>query len=751
MLASTSGYITFSASATEAERVEVMAPLLNAMLAEFDSGKAKQGVEAFNDEVMGRLDAAGLLEKGKICQVERVGVHVDNREKSMLVPIDVQDLLARMASDGWNWSRWNALACNIPVGAVGDAWRAKNVELAEGSDGLLAPCNPDLLELLTGRGSHGTAALRCAKMGAKAIHSELAGADGRISASKICESQPSFKQPLERGCPYDVLPAALVLAVPRLMEIMSRVGNAGNNVFREQTAIQHCNRIHALATAQSKAGELDWDAIARQACIGMGQPFLPDARLLCEFVKAWSGGENASILKDIEEYERTLTVKRKIYPCDMLELSKIDLFDAHRYVPAMLKAMLNAPTANSTGHATLFSNADYASLHHGGRSRPFAIDANKMMAAAEEFLMAYSIMPATVVRKLLCDLQVRLVMHVHQKKAETRRSFTSVLDIANAMYDEAKVGDHRLPVWTKLKDFEAKPKGSAAVSGLREIRKDGLIPDSELEARGFKVGAAVVNASLEKYTIARFNENLKSVIVTKDDDDAESREVDRIELLGQWILHVVKEVVMCNDHPSPATHTDLLIDICKGAIKAALLNEFSKSCEGHCSLQVSPQQKVFATKDFKVGGFKLVGLTNAVSVVSKNAGGVLMGTCFEKGDLAFNAYAKSSLSIPTAAKPSGYARSIAEPFVAKYWSCTETFELEKINCEHGHLCIQLKMGAETRPINIPIITNTKPIKAGDEITVSKQSVAADQEVEPPKKQAKTGAKGAGKGKRKAKK
>jgi hypothetical protein len=34
----------------------------------------------------------------------------------------------------------------------------------------------------------------------------------------------------------------------------------------------------------------------------------------------------------------------------MHELSKIDLFDAHKYVPAMVKAMLNAPTANSTGH-----------------------------------------------------------------------------------------------------------------------------------------------------------------------------------------------------------------------------------------------------------------------------------------------------------------------------------------------------------------------------------------------------------------
>jgi hypothetical protein len=745
---SSNSHITFGAATPESERVTVMAPILNKILEDFDSGKSKQGVEAFDNEIMQRLDASGLLEKGKICQVERVGVHPDNREKSMLVPIDVQDLLARLATDGFNWSRWNAFACRIPTGALGDAWKEKNMALVRDSEGFLAPYNPDTLELLTGRGSHGTAALRGAKLGAKAIHAGLAGADGNISASKLCESQPSFTSPLSRGCPYDVVPAALVVAVPRLMEILSRTGNAGNNVFREQTVIQHCNRIHAIAV--TKTGPLDWQAIARQACIGMGGEFLKDAELLCEFVKAWSGGATASILKGIEEYERTLAVKRKIYPCDMHELSKIDLFDAHKYVPAMVKTMLNAPSANSTGHGTLFTSADYASLQHGGRSRPFAIEANKMMIAAETFLLAYATMPQSTLRKLLSDLEVRLVMHVHQKRCDTRRSFASVLEIANHMYDAAKAHDVRLPVWTKLRDFEVKPKAAAASSSLREIRPDGLIPDSELEARGYTVNEVVLNQELEKHTIMEFTGDLKSVVVTKQGSDA-TFEISRIELLNKWVVHVAKESLFCTEHPDPTTHPDLLIDISKGAIKTALLHEFLKSSEEWCSLQISPQTKVFATKGFnKVGGFKLVGLTTSVNVLNKNAGGICMGICFENGGRVFSAYAKSSLCVPTAAKASGYARTAAEPFVAKYWACMESLDLEKTNCEQGSVSIQIKVGAETRMINIPIITNSKPIKVGDEIVVSKQSVPTEPE-EPAKKHAKTGAKGIGKGKRKNKK
>ena len=137
------------------------------------------------------------------------------------------------------------------------------------------------------------------------------------------------------------------------MEVLSRTGNASHSVYRVQTALQHCNRIHQLAVARKSASKaLDWDAIAKQACIGMGDAFLGDARKLADFVAAWSGGEDAFILKDLEQYERTLKVKRKLYAHDLQALSKVDFNDGQKYTPAMVKAMLQAPTADSTGHTT---------------------------------------------------------------------------------------------------------------------------------------------------------------------------------------------------------------------------------------------------------------------------------------------------------------------------------------------------------------------------------------------------------------
>ena len=168
----------------------------------------------------------------------------------------------------------------------------------KGCDGLLAPYQGDTLTVLTGRGSHGTAALRAMQFGAKGIHPEIC-AGGHVSKPKIIEAQPSLEQPLLKGCPYDIIKSELVIACHRLMEVLSRTGNAGHSVFRVQTALQHCNRIHQLTVARQNASqEVNWDAIAKQACIGMGDDFLEESKKLTEFVRVWSGGQDCFILKD---------------------------------------------------------------------------------------------------------------------------------------------------------------------------------------------------------------------------------------------------------------------------------------------------------------------------------------------------------------------------------------------------------------------------------------------------------------------
>ena len=113
-----SNAIIFPMETAIVSRVDVMAPMINQLIQDHENGESKDGVEAFQHDLLVRIDSAGLLEKDQWYELDNVGIHPDNREKAMCVPVDSQDLLSRFAEDGWNYGKWNALACKIPENIV---------------------------------------------------------------------------------------------------------------------------------------------------------------------------------------------------------------------------------------------------------------------------------------------------------------------------------------------------------------------------------------------------------------------------------------------------------------------------------------------------------------------------------------------------------------------------------------------------------------------------------------------------------
>ena len=176
----------FPSEATVETRVMVTAPAVNSMIAEFFAAKLGDGVQVFQEALLEKIRAAGLLKDGQFFQCDVVGVHPDNREGTGIVPGDAHDLVQRIFLDGWRMKLVDCVACYIPPTAEGKEWRNFNEKLAQESGGLLPPCQPSFLQIVTSRGSHTTAGLRIVKMGARAVHDDLA-LDGRVSSSKICE------------------------------------------------------------------------------------------------------------------------------------------------------------------------------------------------------------------------------------------------------------------------------------------------------------------------------------------------------------------------------------------------------------------------------------------------------------------------------------------------------------------------------------------------------------------------------------
>ena len=312
------------------QRIDAVAPELRTLVQQHEEGTFKGGVEAFNTYIMKVITDADLFTM-EVRNVACVGVHPDNREKSMLVPIDVQDLLRKFWENGYNPALWEAMALTIPHGPVGDDWRCKNADLVKDAEGYLAQSDSSLLEIVTGRGSHGTHALLCVAFSALGMFPELCDKDGRVSKAAFLEQQPSWEEPLKHGLKYQVMPGELELAVPGLLACLSRIGNASHDVFRQKTVLQMCNRIHAIIT--SFKGKVDLDCVVKQACLGNGgSDFEPQCRQMVDFAQAWSGGKHRQWIVELEKYERTVAMKRKL-PASLLQaLGHADLLHAPKYI-----------------------------------------------------------------------------------------------------------------------------------------------------------------------------------------------------------------------------------------------------------------------------------------------------------------------------------------------------------------------------------------------------------------------------------
>ena len=532
---------TFDTSMPKKERVAAVAPIINQLIEEHEASTLTDGIETFQEKLMERVRAAGLAEFEWILCVH-IAVHPDNREGAMLVPIDAHALLLRMTHDGWAWTKANVVAARIPKNETGQKWIQENLKLANRSNGLLPPYIPDLLRVATARGSHTSACVRIMELGARCVFEKL-GENGVVSKSKIIEQQPSMREPLEKGLRVEVIDEDLVMAAPRLMEILSRTGNAGNNVFREQTSLQNCMRIYTLLAASE--GKLDDKKLCTQASLGQGDNFEAKAEDLLCFVRNRAGTDGA-VLHSLEAYERILEQKVKLYPHDLKAIGKIDSVRIDMFLECMVKAMLNSPPnyVDSVGYSTLFGPQDCAKLHTKGAYWKFAVDANAWMHDGAMFLDAYARLDQTTKIKLSSEFGINLVMKVMQKKADTRKRFNDINEIIHDFFNNVKELSPDVPTWHKLPKLKDHAPAAAAVQhGLREIRNDGLIPNSELDRRGYSVGKLLklVNDPNKDavYKITEHDASLKTC--TLQDKDQTPFPVDRAILLSTYTLFTATE------------------------------------------------------------------------------------------------------------------------------------------------------------------------------------------------------------------
>ncbi len=167
--------------------------------------------------------------------------------------------------------------------------------------------------------------------------------------------------------------------------------------------------------------------------------------------------------------------------------------------------MLSSPAEyEHCGVSKLICKEDMDSMTGGQKTAVMA--AVGMIRAARAWVSSCT---SAAVAKAVDDFEVRLVMHVHRKRAKSRLSFKTVDEIGARFTDDVRTATGTPPTQPSPFRPTTAESSDTAPAAFRVLTADAII------GRGFDVGAKVVREKVE-YTITEVAD-AKVVLATADD------------------------------------------------------------------------------------------------------------------------------------------------------------------------------------------------------------------------------------------
>ena len=189
------------------------------------------------------------------------------------------------------------------------------------------------------------------------------------------------------------------------------------------------------------------------------------------------------------------------------------------------------------------------------------------------------------------------------------------------------------------------------------------------------------------------------------------------------------QVYKSGELPSPVDFFDLVADAHRGVVKQAMRVAYAKSSTD-VDVVRKPDVKVLAGKDFKMDELVLVALSPSVSMVTevaKSDANVVIKNVLQSAGKDYHAVIKPFQQVrqPHAARPGAPAKDL-QPVIVPFWSVRPSLSPAEANTARTSMTIKVRIGQESMDVEIPTMTNTKPLKIGDEIVVFKEvPVAGD--------------------------
>jgi len=222
-------------------------------------------------------------------------------------------------------------------------------------------------------------------------------------------------------------------------------------------------------------------------------------------VQLFCGGADPQLLRSLQSFVKTLKCKRLVRGAVFGALAAartgatttLALFRV-----ACLKACYACPDKYAMGmESRLLSPGEIATM--GGRNKDLCLQGEQIMRDARTLLtqLPAGSLQDSEATHIVGQLEVRVVMHVFQKKDATRKSFKSLAEIGVTFWNElieiVGTGLALVSPWPAAEgpSTAEAPKAKQAAKGLRELTAAGQLanPVALLSDAGIVVGAHVRN------------------------------------------------------------------------------------------------------------------------------------------------------------------------------------------------------------------------------------------------------------------
>ena len=337
---------------------------------------------------------------------------------------------------------------------------------------------------------------------------------------------------------------------------------------------------------------------------------------------------------------------------------------------ALIKCMLNSPTADAAGYCNLFSVGELRQLcRREDKIMSKVKEVQDAIENMETFFKAYGKFSDIELVKLMSLMEVRCIMFMFNKKCPSRTWYETITEIMVSVVKMARSYDDKLPDMPMLAAANAAAASHASKkqkleSGFRQV---GRVSDDELEAKGFIVGVLIEKAdpnNKEQFKITQLNADGATINVeVANTGEAEptpkaaksrakaktTAELKQELTLKRSDLHAYK--IVHADTPVSITNIVPLIDnvgmirgIVEGAVKQICLEMMLKSSEADCIVTVKKGvPRVYASKKFGIGKFTLCAVSPMVAVSEKAMSWPLLGE-IEIGSKVLGIYMKGGNS-----------------------------------------------------------------------------------------------------------